>query len=354
MPDRERQLVDLSIMSIVKFFMVVIFLFFLYLIKEVLAILFVALIFTSAVDPWVDAMERIKFPRWLGILLIYIALFGVIFFSIFLLIPPISEQVGQLAGNFPEYSQKMTAAFDSLRDFSIEHGVMGDIDKGISALKANAAGALGSVFSTVAGVFGGIVSFFVVLVITFYMTVEEAAMKRTITFLLPEKYQPFTLQLINKVQRKIGDWLKGQLLLSLIIGVMAYVGLLILGVNYALVLALVAAVGEFIPYLGPTLSAIPAIFLAFSQSPVKALFVLILYVIIQQLENNLLVPKVMQKAVGLNPIVSIVALLIGVKVAGFVGIVLAIPVATAVSVVISEIWKAKETAREIKEQSTVE
>lgn len=335
----QRQVIDLSILTIVKFFLVVISLIFLYLIKEVLAILFVALILASAVDPWVDGLERIKFPRWLSILLIYLLLVVIIFFVVYLLIPPLVSQVGQLAQNFPEYFQKIGFAIDSLKNFSAEHGVLGELDNGISILKGNLSGAVSSVMSKVADIFGGIVSFFIVLVIAFYMTVEESAVKRTLTFILPVTYQPFALQLINKVQRKIGDWLKGQLILSGIIGLMAYVGLLILGVNYALILAVVAAVGEFVPYVGPVLAAIPAIILAFTQSPIKGGFVLILYIIIQQLENHLLVPKVMQKAVGLNPIISVIALLIGAKIAGLVGVVLAIPVATAISVVTMEIWQ---------------
>lgn len=332
----------MSIMSIVKFFLVIVVLFFLYLIKEVLAILFVALIFASAVDPWVDALEKIRFPRWLSILLIYAVLLAALALVIVLLIPPITAQTIQLAESFPEYFSKVGIAFESLKNFSAAHGIMGELDKGLTAIKSNMSEVIGSVFDRVTGFFGGVVSFFVVLVITFYMTIEESSLKRALTFILPDKYQPFTLQLINKVQRKIGDWLKGQLILSLILGVLVYVGLLILGVNYALVLGVVAAFGEFIPYLGPVLAAIPSIFLAFTQSPLKALFVLILYIIIQQVENQILVPKVMQKVVGLNPIVCIVALLVGAKIAGFVGVILAIPVATAISVVVKEIWVTKE------------
>jgi len=123
---------------------------------------------------------------------------------------------------------------------------------------------------------------------------------------------------------------------------MVYLGLLILGVKYALILALIAAIGEAVPYLGPIMTAIPAVFLAFVQSPIKALLVLILFILVQQLENHILVPKVMQKAVGLNPISSIIALLIGAKIGGIVGMILAIPVATAASVVIYEVWQVKE------------
>ncbi|MBT4722570.1 AI-2E family transporter [Candidatus Falkowbacteria bacterium] len=340
---QKRQLVDLSILSIVKFFLIVLALFFLYMIKEVLAILFISLILASAVDPWVDSMERIKFPRWLSILLIYLVFIFVIVTVVFLIIPPIVQQVGQLSNDFPQYFEKISSFFGNIKNFSAEHGFGGELDDGINAIKANLGGMFSNIFGTVAGIFGGIFSFVIVLVITFYMTVEESAIKRTLTYILPDKLQPFTLQLINKVQRKIGDWLKGQLILSLIIGVMVYIGLMILGVNYALVLALLAAIGEFIPYLGPTLTAIPAIFLAFTQSPIKALFVLILFVIIQQIENNLLVPKVMQKAVGLNPILSITALLIGARVGGVIGMLLAIPVATAISVIVREIWNSKTT-----------
>ncbi len=342
-----RQIIDLSIMSIVKFFLVVILLFFLYMIKEVLAIIFVALILTSAFDPWVDALQRRKIPRWLSVLFIYLVMFIVIGAVVFLLIPPITVQFKQLMTKFPEYFEKVLGAIASLKAFSAEHGLLGQIDSGITAVKDKLGGAFSSIFSGVAGVFGGIVSFFVVLVITFYMSVEESAIKKTVMFLLPERYQPFTLQLINKVQRKIGDWLKGQMILSLILGLMVFTGLSILGVEYALVLAFIAAVGEFIPYLGPILAAIPSVFLAFTQSPTKALFVFILYIIIQQVENNILVPKVMQKAVGLNPIVSIISMMIGVKVAGLVGVILAIPVATALSVVFRELCQSEAQISEI-------
>jgi predicted PurR-regulated permease PerM len=346
-----RQVFDLSIMTIIKFFLVVIFLVFLYMIKEVLAILFVALIFASAVDPWVDAMERIKFPRWLSILLIYIGFILIVVSVVFLLIPPIVEQVSQLANNFPEYFTKISTTLDGIKDFSAEHGILGNINEGFDSLKSNLTNITGSLVGAVFSFFGGIVSLVLILVITFYMTVEESAIKRALTYVLPDKYQPFTLQLINKVQRKIGMWMKGQLILCLIIGVMVYIGLLILGVNYALVLALLAAIGEFVPYLGPILSAIPAVFLAFAQSPLKAGMVIILFVIIQQLENNILVPKVMQKAVGLNPIVSIIALLIGARVGGLIGVILAIPVATAISVIVQELWASKEKVEEIKEET---
>jgi len=184
------------------------------------------------------------------------------------------------------------------------------------------------------------------------MVVEENAIKKLVWSVAPEKHQVYIMHLVNRMQQKIGLWLRGQLILSLSIFVLTYVGLLILGVKYALVLALIAGLLEFIPYLGPTLSAIPAVFLAFTQAPALALFTLGLYYIIQMVENNILVPKIMQKTVGLNPIISISALLVGYKLAGVVGAILSIPVATAVSVFIKDVFDHKDAIKSSSENGT--
>jgi predicted PurR-regulated permease PerM len=150
------------------------------------------------------------------------------------------------------------------------------------------------------------------------------------------------MDLFNRVQRKMGLWLRGQLILCLIIFALTYLGLSILGVKYALILALIAGLTEFIPYLGPFLGGVPAVFLAFTQSPTLAIFVAILYIIVQQIENNFLTPKIMEKAVGLNPIVSIAAIMVGFSIGGVIGALLSIPVATAAVVVIQDLLHKKQ------------
>lgn len=350
MAQKKRQIVDLSIFSIIKFFLVILILVFLYLIKEVLAIVFISLVLASAIDPWVDKLEKIKVPRWTSILFFYI--FGALAVSlvVFLLVPPITNQVSELAQNFPKYTEKVSQVFTVIKDYSVEHGLMADLTAGINSLKDSLTTAAGSVFTKIFDLFGGLISFLVVLVITFYIASEENSLKKAVTFFLPVDSRAFVIQLINKIQSKIGSWLVGQLSLCFIVGLLAYVGLLILGVDYALVLAVVVACGEFVPFVGPIISTIPAVFLAFTQSPTKALFVLILFIVIQQIESNVLAPKIMQKAVGLNPIITIVALLIGAKIGGIVGMILAIPVATAINVVVHEIWGAKEEIVKLEEE----
>ena len=333
--------INISTSTIIKIILIFLLLYFLYLIKDILAILFVSLILASAVDPWVDWMRNKKIPRSIAILFIYLVVLSVIGSVIYLIIPPIAKEIGEISVNFPQYLEKIISAFSALKEYSSQHGVLNNIQDSLGSVSSNLQKAAGGVFSTISNIFGGIFSFFLILVITFYMVVEEGAIKKLVWSIAPEKHQPYIMQLINRMQKKIGLWLRGQLILSLVIFILTYTGLLILGVEYALVLALIAGLTEFVPYLGPILGAIPAVFLAFAQSPTLAVFVIVLFFVIQQVENNILVPKIMQKTVGLNPIVSISVLMIGFKIAGVVGAILAIPVATAISVFIKDLFENK-------------
>lgn len=328
--------------TVIKIVLLLMALYFLFLIKDVLAILFVALILAAALDPWVDWMQEKRVPRSIGIILIYLLSFVVIGSIIYLIIPPISMQVRELSNDFPRYLDKLTYGVEALKNLTVEYGVLDNIKNGLGGLSDALQNAAGGVFSTVTGIFGGIFSFFLVLIITFYMTVEESAVKKLVWSIAPADHQTYIIQLVNRIQTKIGLWLRGQLVLSLIVAVLTYVGLTILGVKYALVLALIAGVAELVPYLGPILGAIPGVFLAFTQSPMLALFTGALYYVVQLVENNILVPKIMQKAVGLNPIISIAALMIGLQIGGIVGAILSIPVATAVSVIVKDLFDHKE------------
>lgn len=337
--------INITTATILKVILIFLLLYFLFLIKDILASFFVALIFASAVDPWIDWMQKKKIPRAVGMLFIYLVMFAVISLALYLIIPPIATEIGELANNLPRIFNKVLSSITAFREYTIQHGVLDNIEDSLGSVSSNLQKAAGGIFSTVTGIFGGIFSFFLILVLSFYMVVEENAIKKLIFSIAPPRHQPYIMQLINRMQKKIGMWLRGQLILSLIIFVFIYAGLSILGVKYALVLALIAGLTEFIPYLGPILASVPAVFLAFTQEPMLALFVAGLYYIVQLVENNILVPKVMQKAVGLNPIISIAVLLIGFKVAGVIGAILSIPVATAISVFLGDVFNSKESEK---------
>lgn len=329
---------NISTLTIIKVLAIILVLGFLYLIRDILILLFVAVIFAAAISPWIDTLQRKKIPRALGLIFVYLILFGVLALAVGLLIPPITIQINRLANNFPVYYQKAISFFapwqESLAPAENIQEILKSWGLGLGKMTGN-------IFATAMGLFGGFLSFIAILVLIFYMTVKEKGMQKILEQILPRQYQERITSLITQVQIKMGLWLRGQLILCLIIGILSYIGLLVLGVEYALVLAFVSGIMEIIPFVGPVLSAILAVFLTFVQSPVKAVLVIILYVIIQQLENHLIVPRVMKKAVGLNPIIVIIAILIGARLAGFLGALIAVPVATAFSVFIKDYLEAK-------------
>lgn len=334
--------VNITTSTIIKFLGILLLLYLCYIVREILALLFVSLILAAAIDPWVDKMQEWKMPRFLGVSIIYFMIAILVSGAIILIIPPIIEQTNTLIESFPYYFEKIKAGLSIIKDYSIEHGLLERMKSNLDIVESNITQAAGSIFSTVSGIFGGIISFFIVLVITFYMVVEEDALKKIVQSLTPPKHQLYTMQLINRMQRQIGYWLRGQLILMFLVGFLTWVGLLFVLPEYALVLALIAGLTEFVPYLGPFLGAIPAVFLAFTISPPLALLVIIIYLVIQQVEGHILVPQIMERAVGLNPIISIAVLMAGLKLGGIVGGLLSIPVATALSVFIKDMVRARD------------
>ncbi len=327
---------DISTLSIFKVVIILLSLAFLWLIRDVLGLVFVAIILASAFDPAVDWLQKIRIPRGIGIIAIFILILGALGSVVYLVSGPIVEQVSALAANFPHYYDSIVGTWHKFQSL----GGVGNVPVS-SSLGNLGLPEVSNFFGFVSNLFGSIFAFFLVLVMTFYLTIEEENMRRFIRSLAPTRYQPYLMQLISKVQTRLGYWLRGWLILSVIIFILSYVGLTLMGVKYALVLALLAGALEIVPFLGPILAAIPAIFLAFQQSPFLAMMVVILYVVIQQIENNVVVPKIMGKVTGLNPIIVLVAVLIGAKIGGMVGALLAVPVATALAVFMSDFGNSK-------------
>lgn len=318
-------------------------LWFIYFVRDIIAIFFVALILSSIIDPLADWFEVRRIPRAVAVIIVYVILFSVLGLIIGMLIPPLVQEIRDLASNFGSVWDRLISGAMLFREYSAQSGFSENVQEGLTSVQSALTSAVGSAFATIISIFGGVVSFVLILVLAFYMVVQEDGLKRVFKALVPERYQSFSSTVLSKIQRKITAWVKGQLMLSLIVGVVVYIGLSIIGINYALVLGIFAGVAEFVPYVGPFLGGVVAVFFALSQSTAKALVVVGLFIIIQQLENNILVPKVMQRAVGLNPIISILALIIGAKIAGIPGALFAIPVATALDVIVREVLHGGES-----------
>lgn len=335
--------INISTKTLLKMIFILVALGLIYMLRDVIMIIVVSLVLATALNPWVNSIQRRKVPRIVATLFIYLAFFGSFIIILVLLIPPIATQISDLAQNFPEYYNRVINDFQRFKDFSLQQGLLDNLDSVFQSLQANLAQTTAGVFSTLSSIFGGVFSLLGVMVITFYMLLEENALKKFIRSITPTKYQPYIFQLFNRSQDRLRLWLRGQIILSLIIGVLAYIGLAVIGVDFALILALWAGVTEFIPYLGPLLGGIPAVFIALTTGGfIPALFVIIWYIIIQQLENNLIVPKVMEKTVGMNPLVVIIVMLIGAKLAGIVGLLLAVPIALIIKAFMEDFMALRE------------
>src|SRR6185295_8671389 len=244
------------------------------------------------------------------------------------------HQAQQLWTSLPEM-------FDKVQDFLIGKGILRErvtITEAVKHAPASQGGeAVGTVFSAVASVIGGLFGLLTILILTFYILIEAGNLRERMLHLFPARERKRVDTMSRDITIKVSAWLGGQLLLGAIIGSSSAIGLWLLGIPFFYVLALISGVGELIPVVGPVLSAIPAILIAATVSLKKVLLVIVFFIVQQQFENHVLVPKVMQRQVGVSPVTVIVALLIGGKLLGIVGAILAVPTAAILMVVITEV-----------------
>ncbi|MBI5654502.1 AI-2E family transporter [Candidatus Uhrbacteria bacterium] len=342
-PNREVR-ISIDTWSILKVILVVLALVFLYFIRDILLLVFGALFLAALMHPAVEYLSQKKIPKGVTVITLYVLLLAVSAACLSLFIPLLVEQGSHILATISQSWEALSGGVHWLQDLSSRYGLDDNLQTGLKSLQSELTGLAGGLVGTVTDFVSGTVGLVVVLVMAYYMVVQQKDASKALHNFVPEEYQDVVSSILNRVEEKIGKWLLGQISLCLIIGLMYYVGLLLIGSKGALVFAVWGGFTEFIPYLGPFLGAIPPVLLAFTESPIKAVLALIVIVVIQQTEGHIIVPKVMQKAVGLNPLVSIVALLMGAKLFGLIGALLAIPVATAVSAILSELYRWRQSA----------
>ncbi len=332
--------VNISISTLLKVVLVLSAIYLLWILKDLVLIVLASLVIASATEPAIVSLRRHRVPRTLATLFVYTVFFSTFFIVIFFLLPPILQETSGLLKTLPGYldSIKTTTNVDVGDSFSNLSGQVNELLAGIRE---------GNFVGAVSLVFGGIMSFVLIVVFSFYFAINERGIEEFLRVLTPKKYEEYILDLWQRSQEKIGLWMQGQLLLAVLIGVLVYLGLLIIGVPHALALAVIAATFELIPVFGPVLSAIPAVAIAFVTGGLPlAVATVALYLIIQQFENHLIYPLVVTKVVGVPPIISILALLIGAKLAGILGILLSIPLAAVFQEIFDDWGKSKIRSQE--------
>ena len=319
----------------------------LFYLQSLVLIVLTAVVLASAVEPGVAWFMRYRIHRVFAVALVYLIIFGVLFGVSYAFLPPLIGEVEGFISRFPEFLASLKI------DTLLSQGLLGTATQAVTsdssltdtllqfreAFTASGEGA----FRVLSSIFGGVVSFVLMIVLSVYFAAQETGIDDFLRVITPVKHQEYAIDLWKRSHYKIGLWMQGQLLLSLIMGILAYLWLTILGVPYAIVLALIVAIAELVPIFGPIISGVIAVAVAASSGDTTpALLVAGGFVILQQLESHLIYPLVVKKVVGVAPLLVILALVAGSQLAGFIGILLSVPIAAAIQEFVSDVQRSKE------------
>ncbi len=325
-----------------------------YLISDTLLLFFISLLFAAALDPMVDALEARKIPRSIGILIIYAVLFLAVGMLIANLVPVVATQVSDLANKVQlSITAVVNGGVELPKSLAWAQPKVNEMLKGIDSSNAEnykdillnigqrLSDVAGNVFNVMLGIFNGLFNMVIVLVLTFMMTVDERGIDKFILSLFSAKHSEYIRIKSAAIKEKMGYWLRGQVMLCFLVGFLTYIGLFIVGlvsepVQYATTISLVAGFTELIPYVGPIVAWLLAVPMVANQSLFLIIWLSILMYVIQTLENNLLVPLVMKKAVGISPIFVMFAMFVGYSLLGILGMLIAVPVAAAISLFVKD------------------
>lgn len=322
------QKIEISSKTIIFTIAILIFLRVIWLVRELIFGLFLAFILMSALKPAVNKLESLKIPRFIAAFIVFILTLAGFFFVLGVIVPPLVQESILFFGRLPDL---ISEAFPMINQYFN----LNSLTTLIPNITQNA-------IQVITGIFSNVVFVISVLFFTFYFLIEERFLKNFLDRFIDEKKSLEIVSIVNKAEKRMGAWVWGEVMLMTIIGLFTYMGLLFFQIPYALPLAVLAGILEVVPMVGPIISAIPSIFVGLSISPVTSVYMIALYIFIQQLENNVIVPFVMQRAVGIHPITTLMALTIGGKLGGLMGVILSVPTALFFETVIIEITKKRK------------
>lgn len=315
-----------------------------YLARGALLLIYLSALLAIGFSPTVRLIERQKvlpigrrFPRWLAILTLYVVIIGALVGIGFVVIPPLVAQSQELREQLPDMLGRAQSYLQSKGINVSWHDALA---------RAEGEGMIGTAFGALAGVAGGALGLLTILLLTFYFLLDADQLREAMVRLFPAKQRARVSAMWRDIVIKVSAWLTGQLILGTVIGATTALALWLMGIPFFYVLALVSAIGELIPVVGPILSAVPAIAVAGTVSLNKAILVLIFFIVQQQLESNVLAPKIMERQIGISATTVIVALLLGSELYGVVGAILSVPTAAIVMVVFYEVTGTKPVEAE--------
>jgi len=297
------------------------FFYILYLLRDILIWVVFSLVISILFNPAINFLRRF-IPRTLAVILVYVAIFGVVGLSIYLVAPVFVAEIDQFSQDFPFYFERISPP---LRSLGIE--AFGSIEELIGAIKNQLSGISSSAFSAIGAIFGGLFSTLTILTIALFLSLEEQGLERVIKILTPKKYEAVVLNILEKSEKKVSGWFGARILCSLFIGLLTFLICYVLNIDYAVSFGLFSGVFNFIPFVGPVVAGVMIATIVAASSWLKAVFFITAFILIQQIENNILSPVLTRKFIGLPSVLVLIALLVGGKLWGLMGALLVIPIA---------------------------
>jgi predicted PurR-regulated permease PerM len=336
--------IRISTDTLIRVVLVALAAYLLFVLRDIILLILTAIVIASFVESGVRSFARIKVSRLLAVPIIYTVVIALLFAIFYAFIPIIFRELSGVIGLISKYLPSSNFDTQSIEGAS---QIVTTISKNtsipdlLSNVKSVASSFSQGATSIIGSTFGGLVNLILVLVMSFYLSIQEKGIQMFLRIITPAKHERYVIDLWVRTQRKIGLWFQGQLLLGAVMAVVTFVGLTLLGVQYAFLIAVLTGIAELIPF-GVVFAAIPAVLFAVIGGGVLLGFkVLIFYIVVQQIENYVLNPMIVKRVVGIPPLIVLVSFLIGISLAGFVGAILAIPIAVFVLEYLGDVEKSK-------------
>lgn len=331
------QTLNISTSSIIRVFIVLLLIAFIFSVWQIIASVFLAIVIASGVEPGVKALTKLKFPRFLAALIIYVVGLAVIASVFSAILPALVTETKQLSVEFPAVYKNFVQSIQDFWGFSVEdESTKEQVQNILLQLQETLSKNASNIFAFTFNLFGGLLSFLLVIVISFYLVLQKDGIEDLLRSIIPQNHQEYAFDLWKRVQKRLGRWFQYQLLMGVSVGLLFFIVLWVMNVKYALTLALLAALFEIVPVIGPIIVGLTSFVLVSFQSLMLGGGVVLAYIVIEQIQQQVLLPSVMARAIGLNPVIIIVSLLVAGKLIGLWGVILAIPFAVMMSELVKD------------------
>lgn len=296
-------------------------------VRTLIVLLFISFVLMEALNPAIVRLEKFKIPRPLAILIIYLIILAVISFAVAGIVPILIEQTTGLVQTLPDTLKNISILGSNPIDLSSQFKILENLPGGIA--------------KTAISLVSNVISGFVILFLTFYLLLEKKNFSKYSLEVFGENGRKKFITIVDNLENRLGSWVTAEFFLMTIIGVLSYIAYLILGLNYAVPLAIFAGLLEAVPSIGPTVATVLAALVGFTISPLTGVLSIIVGIVIQQLENNIIVPRIMRQTVGFNPLITILLIAAGAKLGGVIGAILALPVYLTIETIVKVLMDKK-------------